>query len=381
MKRMQRRVQLLDFIQPAVYFTISTICIFFSTALIIAQRMLKIHPFFRLLGYYLLCSSIVSMPYALIRFPNLEEHSRELLIIQRLVSLIAGYPLIKMIKSIKQDILSKRAEIVIFSLLASLFLVGFVDLVGHFKWLFYDPPPVIHITPLFRFVYIPFSFIALGGSYILMFIASKSLTSENKKLIRILFIGLALLLPFEFKDLINLLIKADPFNEAVFVFNPAIIIVFIFIFIFIIEFIRIHSRYAQYSTEKKKPDTETNSSEEDMELYRQIISLIERENLYKNPELTIDEIASKIDVNRNAVSRLINLHSGSNFKSLINKYRIDHMRELLENPDTNLTIKDMADMSGFNSKTSLNRIFLQYMGISPKEYRNRYLSESGPRKS
>ena len=367
----------MDFIQPAAYFTISTICIFFSTALIIAQKSLKIHPFFRLLGYYLLCSSIVSMPYALIRMPAFTAHSRELLIIQRLVSLIAGYPLIKMIVSIKNDILSKRAVVIIFSMLSTLFLIGLADLIGHLQWLFYDPPPVIHITPLFRYVYIPFSFIALGGSYLLVFAASRSLSAENKKLIRILFFGLALLLPFEFKDLINLLIKKDPFTEAVFVFNPAIIIVFVFIFIFIIEFIRIHSRYGQNTTEKKPAVSENKASEGNPEFYRRIISRIESEGLYKNPEISIEEIGSMMGENRNTISRLINLHSGNNFKTLINKYRIDSMKKLLEDPDTVLTILEMAEQSGFNSKTTLNRIFLQYVGMSPKDYKLQCMRESG----
>ncbi|MBN2510128.1 MAG: helix-turn-helix transcriptional regulator [Spirochaetales bacterium] len=307
--------------------------------------------------------------YAIIHIPQFVSYSREILILQRLVSLVAGFPLIQMILSIKQDILKKRAVTIIYTLLSVLFIIGLADLIGHFQWLFYDPPPVIHVTPFFKAVYIPFSFIALGGSYLLVFAASASLSAENKRLIRILFTGLALLLPFQFMDLINLLVKKDPFKEAVFVFNPAILLLFVFVFIFIIEFIRTNTRYAHSSEKKQKKDS-VDTQYGDKRKYEHITELITKEKLYANPDLTIDDIAAMCGETRNTVSRLINSYGGKNFKTFINQYRIDCMKKRLEDTSSELSIFEIARQCGFNSKTSLNRIFQQFVHVSPKEYRD-----------
>jgi AraC-like DNA-binding protein len=361
----------LDFIQPAIYLTSTICCFFFSIALVLAQKFLKLHTLFHYLGFYLVSISFVIAMYALIYLPFFQGITRELLLLRRLFGLIAGYQLIRMILSIKEDLLSKPIVVTLYGLFILLFSIALIDMIGNFQWLFNDVSSLIYVGVLYKIVYIPFSLFGLSGSCFLLFLASNSQSPENKRLIRILLIGLVLMLPFQYFDLISLLVKKDPFTNAFFLFNPAIMVLFVFIFIFIIEFVRIQSRYATRKRKSKIPQIDERVTEAFPKLYERIIYLMRNQLLYKNPTLTIEDIARDIGENKNTVSLLINRYAGVNFKTLVNQYRVDHMKRFLNDPDCSLSILEISQRCGFNSKTSLNRVFEQFEKMSPREYREK----------
>jgi len=360
----------MEFIRPAIYSTIAVTCIFLSTGIILSQKILKLHQFFRYLGMYLLSASFLSLVYAFVYLPTFREYIREVLIVRRLVGLITGYLLIRMILSIKNDSTVRRIATVIYGILALLFLVGVIDLVGDFQWLFRDPPPLIHIGPLYKLIYIPFSILSLTWACYFVLRAVKVLSPENRRLVRLLLFGLVFMLPFQIMDFVHLLIKKDPFNETVFLFNPAILILFIFIYVFIIEYVRIQSRYTGRRGKVKSGEVMTGFHDDDHEKYEHIVSAITDEKLYINPELTIEDIATRFGETQNTISRLINSQAGVNFKTLINQYRVNLMKEYLDDPSCTLSILELSKKCGFNSKTSLNRIFHLYENMTPREYRN-----------
>lgn len=359
----------MEFIRPAIYTTIAVTCIFLSTGIILSQRILKLHPFFRHLGMYLLSASFLSLMYAFVYLPTFREYIREVLIVRRLVGLITGYLLIRMIRAIRYDIFSRRMVLAIYSVLGVLFLVGVVDLVGNFQWLFYDPPPVIHVGMVYKVIYIPFSILSLAGAAFVVSRAVKTLSSENRRLARIPLFGLLFMLPFQIMDFINLLIKDDPFSEVVFLFNPAILVMFIFIYVFIIEFVRLQSRYMKKTKKVDSSEMILDDSDKNRETFEHIVSVITGEKLYTNTELTIDDIAARFGETRNTVSRLINTYAGVNFRTLINRYRVNLLKEYLDDTSCMLSILELSHKCGFNSKTSLNRIFQSIENVTPREYR------------
>ena len=116
--------------------------------------------------------------------------------------------------------------------------------------------------------------------------------------------------------------------------------------------------------EEKKPLTE-----EDHQLEQEILAIIESEKLYQEPKFSLDELASLLGKNRHQISKVINAKEGRTFYDLINGYRVNLLKEMMRDPKNHqFTILSMGLESGFNSKASLNRIFKNITGLTPKQY-------------
>lgn len=123
----------------------------------------------------------------------------------------------------------------------------------------------------------------------------------------------------------------------------------------------------------KESTTTKNSSlsAEEQSLETEIIRRIEGEQWYLEPELSLDDLALRMDRQKHLVSRIINSKDGRTFYDLINGYRVEHLKNLLSDSENNaFTILALGLDSGFNSKASLNRIFKKMSGLTPREFRD-----------
>jgi AraC-like DNA-binding protein len=94
--------------------------------------------------------------------------------------------------------------------------------------------------------------------------------------------------------------------------------------------------------------------------------------LYKEPTLTVSDLAGALSVTPHNLSQVINTQFGKNFYDFVNTYRVEEAKRRLVNPkDTHLTILAIAEESGFNSKSSFNTFFRKHAGMTPSEYRKR----------
>lgn len=119
--------------------------------------------------------------------------------------------------------------------------------------------------------------------------------------------------------------------------------------------------------EDKTPPTFTN--DEINQWKEQIQDYLEKNKPYLNPELRISEIAQHFSINVSHLSTLINLCFNQNFNELINAYRIQTFKQKISEGELQkFTIMSLAYDSGFNSKTTFNRSFKRYAGVSPSEY-------------
>lgn len=109
---------------------------------------------------------------------------------------------------------------------------------------------------------------------------------------------------------------------------------------------------------------------EEVNLWKQkITNLIEKHNLYKNPELTLSDVAKKLETNTSIISKAINQGFQMNFNDFINNYRIEAVKECLKNNEhKKSTLLGIALDCSFNSKATFNRAFKKHTGLSPKEY-------------
>jgi AraC-like DNA-binding protein len=98
--------------------------------------------------------------------------------------------------------------------------------------------------------------------------------------------------------------------------------------------------------------------------------VMEHEKPFLNPEITLPELATLIDIPSYQLSRVINEKFGCNFFDFINGYRVNDVKSKLNNPKySNLSLLGIAFDSGFNSKSAFNRIFKKLTGHTPSEYK------------
>ena len=110
--------------------------------------------------------------------------------------------------------------------------------------------------------------------------------------------------------------------------------------------------------------------DEKKEIINLIYEVLSKNKFYTDPNLKIEQFAKKIHVSPRKLSIVINEITNDSFTSLLNKYRIDEAKKLLldeNNPDK---IEDIYLKSGFNSRSTFNRVFKDFTGLTPKEFKS-----------
>ncbi|CAM3573948.1 helix-turn-helix domain-containing protein [Elizabethkingia occulta] len=123
---------------------------------------------------------------------------------------------------------------------------------------------------------------------------------------------------------------------------------------------------SEEKTEKKKliPD-------EDFEdLKEKLLTLIESQKPYLEGDLNLLKLSELIGISTHQLSYLLNNGFNENFFQFVNKYRVQHAKELLISDSYNkLSVLGIAFDSGFNSKTAFNTFFKKTVGVTPSEFR------------
>jgi AraC-like DNA-binding protein len=102
-----------------------------------------------------------------------------------------------------------------------------------------------------------------------------------------------------------------------------------------------------------------------------IVSLMEEEKVFKEIDISLSDLAERISVTRNQLSYVINTHFKENFYDLINRYRVEEVKRILDQPGgTNVNILNVGKNAGFSSKTAFNVNFKRITNMSPAEYKN-----------
>lgn len=117
---------------------------------------------------------------------------------------------------------------------------------------------------------------------------------------------------------------------------------------------------------------EEEDEEEDERLLGMIESVMISDQLYLQPNLSLDEVADHIQLPVKTVSRLINAGTGQNFSDWVNSHRVRHAQNLLDDRARNSeTILHILHESGFNAKSSFNLAFKRHAGMTPTQWRKR----------
>jgi len=108
-----------------------------------------------------------------------------------------------------------------------------------------------------------------------------------------------------------------------------------------------------------------------------VAALMEKEKAYLNPDLTLEELATRANTQPKKLSQVINELLGKNYYDYVNSYRINAAAHLLAtSTDPKLTVLEVLYQVGFNSKSSFNTLFREKMGVTPSDYRKAALRQA-----
>lgn len=97
--------------------------------------------------------------------------------------------------------------------------------------------------------------------------------------------------------------------------------------------------------------------------------LMEDQECYQNPDLTLGDLAKLLMVTPGTLSQVINTKEQKNFYDYINLFRIEAFKRLVLLPENRqFNIVSLAFECGFSSKTSFYRNFKKVTNMSPSEY-------------
>lgn len=127
-------------------------------------------------------------------------------------------------------------------------------------------------------------------------------------------------------------------------------------------------------------EPETDAEAEDPrfdEVARRLLHLFEREHLYRQPALSIAQLAKRSGYPEYLVSSVINRRFGQPFWDWVNAFRVREAQARLLDPGEQRTALDIAFEVGFTSKSTFNAAFKRLLGETPSQCRARAPTASG----
>ncbi|WP_299530285.1 AraC family transcriptional regulator [Ulvibacterium sp.] len=125
-----------------------------------------------------------------------------------------------------------------------------------------------------------------------------------------------------------------------------------------------------FSTQNKKKYSGSTLSVDKQNRFREaLLFQMETEKRYLNPDLTLNDLASILDLPPKELSQIINQSFKKHFFDFVNSYRIDEAKKLLRDTQNSMTIQEVMYSVGFSSKSSFNTIFKKKTNQTPSEFR------------
>ncbi|POF30486.1 helix-turn-helix transcriptional regulator [Roseibium marinum] len=106
---------------------------------------------------------------------------------------------------------------------------------------------------------------------------------------------------------------------------------------------------------------------EDAEVEARLRTLMDEQQLFLDPDLTVQRLARRLHLPARSLSAAINRTQGSNVSQYVNTFRLAHAARLLVEADDSVT--RIAVQSGFMTRSNFYREFQRVYGQSPTEYR------------
>jgi AraC-like DNA-binding protein len=109
-----------------------------------------------------------------------------------------------------------------------------------------------------------------------------------------------------------------------------------------------------------------------------LLALMEAERPYRRGDLTLQDLADRLDVSPHNLTEVLNTRLGRSFYDFVNGYRVRETQARLADPAlANWTVLAVGMEAGFNSKSSFNAVFKRATGMTPSQYRAQHGGANG----
>ena len=93
------------------------------------------------------------------------------------------------------------------------------------------------------------------------------------------------------------------------------------------------------------------------------------EQPFTKGQLTVKYLSEISGIPSSTISQSINTITGKSVTDYINQYRVELLKQKITDPkNRHLKIMVLAEECGFQSKSTLVRIFRQFTGVTPSEF-------------
>lgn len=93
------------------------------------------------------------------------------------------------------------------------------------------------------------------------------------------------------------------------------------------------------------------------------------ENNYSDPELSVNSMAEQLGVQPTYLSKLFKEMEGEKLSQYISMVRLTHVKEMLLEDVSDIRLETIAARCGFGSQRTFLRIFKQYEGLTPTQFK------------
>ncbi len=143
----------------------------------------------------------------------------------------------------------------------------------------------------------------------------------------------------------------------------------ILIFSFLIYFFSYRVLFSKEEQKFGQPRYGGKKINVDEALQAKLLELLHEEKVFLDPNVKLQSLAEGLEVSSHYLSQLVNQTFDTNFSGLINRFRVEEAKSLLDR-QTGDKLLGIALDSGFSNQTNFIRVFRQHTGQTPSEYRD-----------
>ena len=106
------------------------------------------------------------------------------------------------------------------------------------------------------------------------------------------------------------------------------------------------------------------------ELKEKNFYVVKTKRMYKKNDYTVRQLAEDLKTNPRYVSMVLSECYGMNYKTFVNKFRVEDAMAMLSNEEyDSMNVEDIGTAAGFLNKQSFFTYFIKIAGTTPLRYR------------
>ena len=233
-----------------------------------------------------------------------------------------------------------------------------------------------YISSRFVFIVQILYFLVKGRKLIKLYnrnIANFYSNLESRSILWVNYILYSMVITAVMSILFNILGRSFFMESPLYLLIPSLIFSVLLFFIGFLGYMQNHT-VVDLETEVLQSENQTSKSYNTSKLNEKLLDLFANEAIYKNPDLKITHLSEKLHTNRTYISKHINTQFSCTFNDFVNRYRIEEAKRLLaEDSSKTYSLNYISEKSGFGSMGSFMRVFRDFEGITPGQFRDRNL--------